>query len=97
MLIIEIMTISLQFRAAIGVDNIDYWSIIDLLTQIVNKFPNSANTTTILTVTTTILTVFASTFLVIICHPPGGAGKGGWGKLGDEIELPWVRMSNHFK
>jgi len=20
----------------------------------------------------------------------GGAGKGGWGKLGDEIELPWV-------
>ena len=60
------MTISLQFRAAIGVDNIDYWSIIDLLTQIVNKFPNSANTTTILTVTTTILTVFASTFLVII-------------------------------
>ena len=66
MLIIEIMTISLQFRAAIGVDNIDYWSIIDLLTQIVNKFPNSANTTTILTVTTTILTVFASTFLVII-------------------------------
>ena len=27
------------------------------------------------------------------CHAPGGAGKGGWGKLGDEIELPWVRKS----